>query len=864
MDENIFFREATLRICGNLDIEVALFECLEYLKKVIPADSANFSVWESDIKAIRVIARATGSGGKKTDHLIPMPPIARKNMDDMQKGFTSSSWPDTDIVNDPSVSPGLKEISKYFELEDSPAMHLVLETIDRPLCSILVFGQSNSVFTEQDAKVLDLLKRPLSVAMSNALKHRSELKLFGRDFFWEVTKRICGNLEIEKSMFSALQYLSQMMPASRMFLEHYDASNNSTRTIGIANLEKGKCVDLLTPLSPEAQKWATRYQKGLLKGVYVYTDPGSRPYASMMMKFHKVTLSSVILLPLESGGEVIGSLILGSEGDEMFTQEHADLISQLSGPFAIAMSNNLKHRNELRLFNRDFFWEVTKRICGNLKIEEGLRDCLEHISQYIPADSLYLERYDNNLNAMRVIARANADKAEVMDMLIPLPKEAKDAMDKMKEAFFKGTIPLVIVVNEPNQEPVTRNLLQKLGEPSSSAMSLPLFIEGQVAGTLVVLAEGDNRFDEHHEKLFATLKMPFFVAMSNTLKHREVQGLKDLLADDNRYLQGELRRLSGDEIIGANFGLKDVMHKVQQVAALNSPVLLLGETGVGKDVIANTIHYSSSRSKGPFVSVNCGAIPDTLIDSELFGHEKGAFTGALSQKRGRFERANKGTIFLDEIGELPLLAQVRLLKVLQSKEIERVGGVKTIPLDIRIIAATNRNLEEMVKLNEFREDLWFRLNVFPIWIPPLRDRKEDLPALLQHFINQKAKELNLPTIPVLSPGAIDSLMDYHWPGNVREIENIVERALILNPSGPLIFYNLLQGHIKGSKEPLAEPTVIGNLEDVISQHIRQVLLKTKGKVHGPDGAATILEINPSTLRNRMNKLGIDYGRKSKF
>lgn len=692
MDENIFFREATLRICGNLEIEVALFECLEYLKKVIPAASANLSIWESDIKAIRVIARATGSGGKKTDHLIPMPPIASKNMDDMQKGFTSSSWPDTDIFNDPSVSPGLKEVTKYFDLEDSPAMHLILETVDRPLCSILVFGRSNSVFTEQDAKVLDLLKRPLSVAMSNALKHRSELKLF----------------------------------------------------------------------------------------------------------------------------------------------------------------------------DRDFFWEVTKRICGNLKIEEGLRDCLEHISQHMPADSLYLERYDNNLNAMRVIARASADKAEVMDMLIPLPKEAKDAMDKVREAFFQGTLPSVIVVNEPDQEPVTRNLLQKLGEPSSSAMSLPLFIEGQVAGTLVVLAEGDNRFDEHHEKLFATLKMPFFVAMSNTLKHREVLGLKDLLADDNRYLQGELRRLSGDEIIGANFGLKDVMHKVQQVAALNSPVLLLGETGVGKDVIANTIHYSSSRSKGPFVSVNCGAIPDSLIDSELFGHEKGAFTGALSQKRGRFERANKGTIFLDEIGELPLLAQVRLLKVLQSKEIERVGGVKTIPLDIRIIAATNRNLEEMVKLNEFREDLWFRLNVFPIWIPPLRDRKEDLPALLQHFTNQKAKELNLPTIPVLSPGAIDSLMDYHWPGNVRELENIVERALILNPPGPLDFDSLLPGQIKKTKGQFVETEETENLDEVISRHIQRVLTRAKGKVHGPDGAAAILGINPSTLRNRMNKLGIDYGRKSKF
>jgi len=351
--------------------------------------------------------------------------------------------------------------------------------------------------------------------------------------------------------------------------------------------------------------------------------------------------------------------------------------------------------------------------------------------------------------------------------------------------------------------------------------------------------------------------------MSNTLKHREVLKLNDLLADDNRYLHGELRRLSGDEIVGANFGLKHVMHKVQQVASLDSPVLLLGETGTGKDVIANSIHYSSSRSAGPLVSVNCGAIPDTLIDSELFGHEKGAFTGALSQKRGRFERANNGTIFLDEIGELPLQAQVRLLKVLQSKEIERVGGVKTIHLDIRIIAATNRDLEDMVKNQLFREDLWFRLNVFPIWIPPLRDRQMDIPSLIQHFISLKARELKLTNVPTLSSGAIEPLMTYHWPGNVRELENVIERALILNPAGPLTFEYLNFGQPKKSSELQQPGEGTGNLDEVVSGHIRRVLSRTKGKVNGPDGAAAFLGINPSTLRNRMKKLGIDYGRKTR-
>ncbi|MCK4653855.1 MAG: sigma-54-dependent Fis family transcriptional regulator, partial [Candidatus Cloacimonetes bacterium] len=242
-------------------------------------------------------------------------------------------------------------------------------------------------------------------------------------------------------------------------------------------------------------------------------------------------------------------------------------------------------------------------------------------------------------------------------------------------------------------------------------------------------------------------------------------------------------------------------------------------------------------------------------------HEKGAFTGALSQKRGRFERAQKGTIFLDEISELPLQAQVRLLNVLQNREIERVGGIKKIALDIRIIAATNRNLHEMVIAKEFREDLWFRLNVFPIYIPPLRSRKSDIQALVQHFIHKKVKELKLVHIPTLAFSAIDRLLAYDWPGNVRELENVVERALILDPNGPICFENLLA--IQPQK---VETSVFDSddLDEVTRQHIRNVLVKVNGKIHGKDGAAELLGINPSTLRNRMNKLGIDYGRKVKI
>jgi len=301
------------------------------------------------------------------------------------------------------------------------------------------------------------------------------------------------------------------------------------------------------------------------------------------------------------------------------------------------------------------------------------------------------------------------------------------------------------------------------------------------------------------------------------------------------------------------------MHQVRHVAATESPVLLTGETGVGKDVIANAIHLGSPRRDGPFIPVNCGAIPESLLDSELFGHEKGAFTGALAQKRGRFERADKGTILLDEIGEMPLEAQIRLLRVLQHREIERIGGTERIPVDIRIIAATNQDLHSLVRTGRFREDLYFRLNVFPINVPPLRERVSDIPALVQHLIERKAKELKLGRTPELAPEAIDILMTYSWPGNVRELENVIERAMIIHHDEPLRFDDLDVSFSKSMSavDPEFREQSL-DLDTVVSQHIKRVLGMTGGKIHGQGGAGEILAVNPNTLRYKMRKLGIPF------
>jgi transcriptional regulator with GAF, ATPase, and Fis domain len=493
----------------------------------------------------------------------------------------------------------------------------------------------------------------------------------------------------------------------------------------------------------------------------------------------------------------------------------------------------------------EFFRKATIQICSSLDIEIAMWRSIQVLRQFIPVDMMFLHLYERDLGSMRTIAMATASQGRKMDHLTPLPKEVRTRVEERH--------PHVMVLNQPELEPLAKTMIQSLGKTDCSILLLHLDVEGKRLGALSIVAEGRSKFTEGHARLVSLLNEPFAIAFSNTLKHQEVLTLKDLLADDNRYLHRELFHMSGDEIVGAEFGLKGAMAMARQVASLSSPVLLLGETGVGKDVIANAIHYSSPRKDGPFVKVNCGAIPETLLDSELFGHEKGAFTGALSQRRGRFERADRGTIFLDEIGELPPQAQVRMLRVLQYKEIERVGGTNPISLDIRLIAATNRNLEEMVKEKKFREDLWFRLHVFPIHIPPLRERKEDIPALVRHFVQRKSREMKFAAPPPLARGAIDRLMAYHWPGNVRELENVVERALILSKGEPLVFDDLV-GSQSGdvSSLPAGPLNRTPTLDEVTSRHIRRVLEMTKGKVHGKGGAAELLGINPSTLRNRMN------------
>jgi len=396
-----------------------------------------------------------------------------------------------------------------------------------------------------------------------------------------------------------------------------------------------------------------------------------------------------------------------------------------------------------------------------------------------------------------------------------------------------------------------------------SVLARGLTWEDQPLGALALGSGAEGTYGRAHEPMLAALCEPIAVALRNERQLRELSALREAAEADRRSLLARLGRQDiSDTIVGERSGLRSVMRAVDLVARAEAPVLILGETGTGKEVVARAIHGRSTRATGPFLRVNCGAIPPELADSELFGHERGSFTGAVARRQGWFERADGGTLFLDEIGELTPAVQVRLLRILQDGSFERVGGQQSLHANVRLIAATHQDLEAMVAAGRFRADLWYRIHVFPIRLPPLRERPSDIPELAAHFAQRAAQRLGLrPRAP--DRDAIGRLLAYPWPGNVRELAAVMERAAILGEGRRLAVAEALGGGPSiqdgaGAAVPAGPVPAADTLDAVIRGQIESALTRCLGRIEGPFGAAQVLGVNPHTLRARMRKLGIDW------
>jgi formate hydrogenlyase transcriptional activator len=605
-------------------------------------------------------------------------------------------------------------------------------------------------------------------------------------------------------------------------------------------------------------------EENILWWVFEHQEPVVFPSLDRETRFPRAVgqikacgIQSGCAFPLTTVHRRLGVLFLGSEESETYSEQDVAFLSLAAGQISLAIDDALnfeasrKAQEQLKLL-----LDLTNNVVSTLDLRELLRNISANLRRVMQCDFVGVGLPDVGSAAHLRLYAADFPESKGFireESLIPIEGSPPGTAFKTGEPFV-ATISDIAQMT-PNSPPSA--------EGFTAGCVLPLVSRGRTHGVLTLARREERGFSEDEVKFLMQVANQIAIAVENALAYGQIAELKDKLAQEKLYLEDEIRsEMNFEEIVGKSAALRRVLKEVETVGPTESTVLICGETGTGKELVARALHELSPRGASAFVKLNCAAIPTGLLESELFGHEKGAFTGAIAQRIGRFELANHGTVFLDEIGEIPLELQPKLLRVLQEREFERLGSTRTLRTDARLIAATNRDLATMVEEQKFRSDLFYRLNVFPVRVPPLRERVEDIPLLVRHFTQQFARRMKK-RIESIPSETMNALCEYHWPGNIRELQNVIERAVILSP-GPVLQVSLSDFKTNGASAPEAEsaarPGMQGNMQRVLEEAERKQILaaleESRWVVAGPKGAAARLGMKRSTLQVRMQKLGI--------
>ncbi len=609
---------------------------------------------------------------------------------------------------------------------------------------------------------------------------------------------------------------------------------------------------------------------------FVVSDTEEDPrFPEFLQRLKEVGVRSLAMVPLTTAQRRLGAMGFGRLVPQGITEAEVQFMVRAASQVAVAVDNALNYETSQAYQSQlarerdrlQVLLEVNNVLVSTRELPELFRGIITSLEKVIHHDYTSLALRDSASGLLRIHALDFSSRPGMFNQEITVPLDTTPS----GMCFTTGQ-PLIARGAEIDRFP--NEIIRALrAEGVQTICCIPLTTQGRTFGTLNLASRREDAFPQHDVELLQQVGGQIAIAVENALAFKQIDALKDKLAEEKLYLEEEIRsEFNFEEIIGDSPALKRALAQVELVAPAGTAVLVTGETGTGKELIARAIHNLSPRRERTFVKVNCAAIPGGLLESELFGHERGAFTGAITQKIGRFELADRGTLFLDEVADLPLELQPKLLRVLQEQEFERLGSNRTQRVDVRIVAATNGDLAKLVAERTFRSDLYYRLNVFPIHIPALRERPEDVPLLVRYFVQKFSRRLNK-SVAYVPAEAMEALAGYSWPGNIRELENFIERAVLLSPGKELrVTISELKsvpaatgaGDDSSASFSPSSSTVattspaasISTLEDAERQHILRALRQTEWRIAGPKGAAVLLGMKRTTLQARMRKLGI--------